>query len=281
MNGLIVLLLAIPTDERVTNRPGQSVEAAERNSIGMVLQKIPAGRFTMGAPRAESLQRRDETPREVTITRPFLMATTEVTQAQWQAVMPTAPWRGRRSVREGNDYPATYITWDQATAFCHALSQREQRTYRLPTEAEWEFACRGGETRQSAYGFGNAASRLSQHAWFGENTVEIGNAWAHQVAQKRPNGLGLYDMHGNCWEWCGDWYAVPTTQTSTDPVGPQEGGRRLMKGGSWHGSAHLCRCACRFGRAPHVPSSDVGFRVVLEIPPPARPAPKSCPHAMQ
>ena len=265
MTCVALMLCAVAfADETGTARGNNPVAEVHRNSVDMVLRPVSAGTFTMGAPPAESGKRTDERPRQATITRGFLISETEVTQQQWTAVMKTVPWRGRRSVKTGPHYPVAYVNWTDAMAFCRKLSQRENRVYRLPTEAEWERACRADT--QTAYSFGPDADELPGHAFCKANTMAVGAVHAHPVARKLPNALGLHDMHGNQWEWCADWYTRQPAGT-VDPTGPAEGVQRVIRGGSWHCSAELCRSATRFYRDPAMATSDVGFRVVLELPP--------------
>ena len=169
------------------------------NSIGMVLFPIPAGEFPMGSPETEKelhiVPRQHEVQHQVTLTKPFLLGVHEVTQGQWQAVMGTTPWKGEPYVKEGDDYPATYVNWQDAVEFCRKLSKKEGLEYRLPTDAEWEYACRAGTT--TAYSFGDDASELGEYAWYRENVQDAGQEYAHTVGQKKPNPWGLYDMHGN------------------------------------------------------------------------------------
>ena len=140
------------------------------NSIGMVLVPIPAGEFVMGSPETEPGRQDDEVQHQVTLTKPFLLGVHEVTQGQWQAVMDTTPWKGENYAKEGDDYPATYVSWNDAVEFCRKLSEKEGLEYRLPTEAEWEYACRAGTT--TAYSFGDDASELGEYAWYRENAYK-------------------------------------------------------------------------------------------------------------
>jgi formylglycine-generating enzyme len=235
------------------------------NSIGMTLIPIPAGRFMMGAPGSEPSPFEDEDPQHrVRITRPFYLATTEVTQSQWTSIMQTTPWHGQYYVKEGPDYPATFVSWDDAVGFCRELSRREGKRYRLPTEAEWEYACRAGtETR---YSFGDDASRLGEFAWYKANTVDVGEEYPHRVGQKPANPFGLYDMHGNVFEWCSDWYAADyyMDSPSSDPEGSSTGSARISRGGYWNGSPIFCRSAFRNHVGPLNADHGYGFRVVRE-----------------
>ncbi|MFM8477617.1 MAG: formylglycine-generating enzyme family protein, partial [Planctomycetaceae bacterium] len=205
----------------------------------------------------------DETQHQVTLSKPFYMGRTEVTQGQWKKVMGTEPWKGKSLVEEGDDYPAVYISWDDAVAFCKKLSDKEGRTYRLPTEAEWEYACRGGT--KTAFSFGDDEAELGKYAWFDGNAWDINEKYAHRTAQKLPNAFGLHDMHGNVWEWCSDWYDDYASTPLTDPRGPSSGVFRVLRGGSWYGEPDLVRCARRSGFTFGFRSGSCsGFRLVLE-----------------
>ena len=232
------------------------------NGVTMKLALIPAGKFTMGSPDSEKDRDKDEGPQhQVTITKPFYMGATEVTQAQWKAVMDTQPWEGKTYAKAGADNAANYITWDDATAFCTALSKKAGRTVRLPTEAEWEYACRAGTT--TAYCFGDDASKLGDYAWYDDNAYDKDEKYAHPVGVKKPNAWGLYDMHGNVWEWCADWYADSYANTDAqDPKGPANGKYRVLRGGSWDGDPDLCRAAYRTRFTPGYRRYR-GFRVVV------------------
>jgi formylglycine-generating enzyme required for sulfatase activity len=230
------------------------------NSIGMKLKLIPAGEFLMGSPESEPEREENELQHRVRITRPFYLGIHTVTQSQWMAVMGTEQ-RADDYVKQGSDYPATCVSHDDAVDFCRKLSVRENATYRLPTEAEWEYTCRA---RSSAtYSFGDTADQLEQYAWFDENADEVGEGYAHRGGQKLPNSFGLYDMHGNVEEWCSDWYGEYPSGEVTDPTGPAEGSRRVFRGGSWFCPAKHCRSAYRHGCAPSYRDFFKGFRVSL------------------
>jgi len=190
------------------------------------------------------------------------MGRTEVTQGQWKKVMGTEPWKGRLYVQEGDDYPAVYVSWNVAVEFCKKLSSMEGKVYRLPTEAEWEYACRGGTT--TAFSFGNDEAELGKFAWLDGNAWDIDERYAHRVAQKLPNPFGLYDMHGNVWEWCSEWYGDYQSSPLTDPRGPGSGSSRVLWGGSWLYVPGSVRCAVRDGFTPGHRSSYRGFRMLLE-----------------
>jgi len=261
MGGVAIVVLAAA----ITN-------AAElvviENSIGLKLVAIPAGKFTMGSPTGEKNRLANEKQVAVTITKPFLMGQTEVTQGQWKAVMGTEPWKGKDNTMEGTNHPASFMSWDDATAFCEKLTAMEKESgkieagerYLLPTEAQWEYACRAGTTTA----FWGDEAQLSTYAWWG-GLIGSGNAqneqYAHEVATKKPNAWGLYDMRGNCWEWCNDYYSNKLSG-GNDPKGPTAGSARVIRGGSWSLSAFLCRSAYRQNYAPTPRSDDDGFRVV-------------------
>jgi hypothetical protein len=155
------------------------------------------------------------------------------------------------------------VTWNDATEFCRKLSELEGLTYRLPTEAEWEYACRAGSS--AAYSFGDDATDLVNYAWVMENSYEAGEAFAHRVGEKRPNAWGLYDMYGNVWEWCGDWHGPYPGEPVTDPMGPPGGSGRVIRGGRWVSKAKSCRSADRIGNTPDTRDVFLGFRVVLSL----------------
>jgi len=173
------------------------------------------------------------------------MQTTEVTQEQWTAVMGTEPWKYKSLVREGPNNAASYVSWNDAVAYCKKLSEKESKTYRLPTEAEWEYACRAGtETRWS---FGDDEAALDDYAWYDENANDIGEKYAHQVGLKKPNAFGLFDIHGNVYEWCHDYYGEDYYKQSPaqDPLGPVTGSSRVMRGGFWGGNTRVASSAFR------------------------------------
>jgi formylglycine-generating enzyme required for sulfatase activity len=235
------------------------------NSIDMKLVLIPAGEFLMGSPEGEKDREANEGPQHrVRISKPFYLGETEVTQEQFRAVMNTEPWKGKTFMQENGHNAASYISHDDATEFCRRLSQREGKTYRLPREAEWEYACRGGTTTR--FHFGDDESRLGEYAWFDGNARDKDEKYAHAVRQKKPNPFGLYDMHGNVWEWCEDWHDGECYASSpdTDPTGPVSGSFRVFRGGAWSDGQYLVRCARRIGFPPGYRGLNVGFRLVLE-----------------
>jgi formylglycine-generating enzyme required for sulfatase activity len=193
-----------------------------------------------------------------------------VTQGEWKFLMETEPWKGGPYTQKGDDFPATYVTWDAATKFCDQLTQQERAAgrlpddweYSLPSEAQWERACRAGtETR---FSFGDEAGNLRDYTWCGD-TRDGKDAFAHRVGQKKPNAWGLYDMHGNVWEWCQDWYA-PKLPGGRNPLVTEQkadAAWRVVRGGGWGDAASNCRSGYHFAQNPRHAASDYGFRVVL------------------
>jgi formylglycine-generating enzyme required for sulfatase activity len=242
------------------------------NSIGMKVVYIPAGSFMMGSSRSaaqlaeeygeERKRFEDEFPQHaVRISKGFWMGQTEVTQGQYKSVMNAQPWSGKAYVQEDANNPAVYVSWDDAVEFCRKLSEQEGRMYRLPTEAEWEYGCRAGTTTR--FSFGDSDSRLGDYAWFDGNADEARQDYAHPVGQKKSNPWGMYDMHGNVFEWCSDYYDEKyySNSPSVDPNGPSSGASRSLRGGSWDNGASRLRCSYR-SDYPVSRGLLVGFRVV-------------------
>ncbi|MEO2015380.1 MAG: SUMF1/EgtB/PvdO family nonheme iron enzyme, partial [Fuerstiella sp.] len=253
------------------------------NSIGMTFNLIPAGEFMMGSPRDENGRINNESQHDVRITRTFYLQTTEVTQEQYQQAMGTNP-----SYFKGKQNPVEQVSWDAAIVFCRKLSELPAEksagyVYRLPTEAEWEYACRAGTTTQ--YSFGDNDAQLGDYAWFGNNSgdkqIDALKIWetvqdidnyserilgnncrSHPVGEKKPNPWGLYDMHGNLSEWCQDLGAEYPSGSVTDPTGAASGSDRVFRGGSWFNSADYCQSADRGGFSPSYRIGSLGFRVV-------------------
>jgi len=226
--------------------------------VTMKLVRIPRGKFMMGSPDSEQDRHPDEGPQhEVTISKPFYLGLTEVTQTQYQAVMGANP-----SQFKGPTNPVESVSWDDAVLFCRKLSEKTGKTFRLPTEAEWEYACRAGT--RTRFSFGDSESILGDYAWWGGNS----GGKTHPVAQKKPNAWGLYDMVGNVWEWCADWYGTYSSGASTDPQGNIPDGHRVVRGGSWWGANDVTdhyRCAYRYDidRDPAFRDAGRGFRCAM------------------
>jgi len=227
------------------------------NSIGMKLILIPPGEFMMGSPDSEKYRHSNEVPQHrVRISKGFYMSVTEITQAQWKAIKENNP-----SNFKGSNLPVEQVSWNDAIEFCNKLNQKERKSYRLPTEAEWEYACRAGSATR--FYFGDNDSMLSDYAWYHENS---GNE-THPVGQKKPNAFGLYDMHGNVWEWCSDWYDANyySNSSGVDPQGPASGQIRVLRGGSWFYIPWHCRSANRLRSTPDGRGDGSGFRVVQDL----------------
>jgi formylglycine-generating enzyme required for sulfatase activity len=238
------------------------------NSIGMKFVLIPAGSFTMGSRLSSAgIARKyggkaeyyndEQPPHQVEITKPFYLQTTEVSQAQWKKVMGDNPSHFKDC---GDDCPVERVSWDDAQKFIKKLNQMEGiNKYRLPTEAEWEYACRAGTT--TVFSFGNEVDKLGEYGWYGDNS----GGKTKPVGKRRPNAWGLYDMHGNVYEWCQDWYGDYPTGPIPDPKGPAKGKGRVLRGGSWYSDAGFLRSASRSWDDPDFRYNYNGFRVARDI----------------
>lgn len=267
------------SDKTESNEKTAPAETAApmKNSIGMSLIPIAAGTFQMGSPdREEGRNHGVEGQVEVTISKPFLISDTEVTQEQWTEVMGNSPWEGAVSnsfAKKGARFPAVGVTWDDAVAFCKELTESEREagkipadvSYALPTEAQWEYACRAGSKK--AYAFGHDASKLGDYAWWGGD-IGNGNAaaerYGHEVGSKQPNTLKLFDMHGNVSEWCLDGFE-DKLPGGKDPLAPTRGYDRAVRGGGWTDGSHSCRSAWRWRESSASSSYSRGFRVVRTV----------------
>jgi formylglycine-generating enzyme required for sulfatase activity len=222
--------------------------------VKIKLVPIPAGSFLMGSPAQEVGRGEVEGPQyKVTISKPFQMGATEVTQEQYEAIMGKNP-----SSCKGPANPVEQVSWEEAMEFCKKVSAKTGQKVRLPTEAEWEYACRAG-TKTRFYS-GDEEKDLADCGWYIENSGKQ----THPVGEKKPNAFGLFDMHGNVWEWCADWYAESYLGAkAVDPTGPATGTNRVVRGGCWLDPMRLCRSAIRFRNKPDSRSAYVGFRVVV------------------
>jgi formylglycine-generating enzyme required for sulfatase activity len=258
--------------------------------LGLKMKWIAPGEFTMGSPASESLRDDDETQHLVKLTKGYWLGAFEVTQAEWKAIMRTEP-----SFFKGSDrLPVESVSWGECMEFCRKLTAREKAAkrlpegmeYTLPTEAQWEYACRAGTTGMSwkgdfrILGYRNAPE-LGRIAWYGGNSqfkflkgidssewpekeVDHKRAGTQIVGGKGANPWGLHDMLGNVWEWCSDWYGAYPSGSVTDPGGPSEGSNRVLRGGGWDDDARDCRSANRTGRAPTNRYDGFGFRLSLQ-----------------
>ncbi len=278
-----------PDKEKVVKGWGKQIE----NSIGMKLVRIPAGKFTMGSPASEKNRGEDEEQHEVEITKEFWLGIHEVTQKQFKAVMGYNPSYFSRdgTGRPGATYllqpaggkarvpadtsalPVEHVSWEEADEFCKKLTAKSGergRKYRLPSEAEWEYACRGGSPSYQVYHFGNSLSFRKanfdwRHPYGGGDKKHDDSNRTCKVGSYEANRLGLHDMHGNIWEWCSDWYDKDYYAKSPreDPPGSLGGSSRVIRGGSWSYVGSGYRSASRNGHPPVIRWAYLGFRVAL------------------
>jgi formylglycine-generating enzyme required for sulfatase activity len=220
--------------------------------IKLELVLIPAGEFMMGSPDSDKFADSQEKPQHrVRITKPFYLGKYLVTQEQWEAVVGNNP-----SHFKGPKNPVEYISWDDCQKFLKRLNDKMGGgKFQLPTEAQWEYACRAGSTTR--YCFGDDEKQLGEYAWYIANA----DGKTHPVGEKKPNAWGLFDMHGNVWEWCQDWYGGYGTEAVTDPTGLATGSFRVFRSGSWPYPAKYCRSAYRYVYEPGIHSYRLGFRV--------------------
>jgi len=243
--------------------------STRHNDLDMQFANIPAGTYTMGSqdldaiiierPDGDATMVRDETPAHtVIISKPFYLGTTEVTQAQWLAVMGSRPGPAEHWDRhDWKQLPVVSVNWDDTQAFIVALNKRDNAfRYRLPTDAEWEYAARAGTTGSRPF----PEKELVQRAWYIDNSTDR----VQPVATRAANPWGLHDMFGNVWEWVNDWYAPDTYATSpeTDPAGPAHGIKKIRRGGSYHCPLYMVRPAYRAADTPDTRYSVIGFRLV-------------------
>ncbi len=229
-----------------------------KNSLGQEFKLIPAGTFIMGSPPNEKGRINDETQHQVSLTQPFYIQTTEVTQNQWSKVMKNNP-----SHFFCPTCPVEMVSWDDAQAYVDEMNRMGEGTYSLPTEAQWEYAARAGSTTAFYNGgikvFSGYDPNLDAIGWYGYNSDNK----THPVGQKSPNAWGLYDMSGNVLEWCRDWYGDYPSSAVTNPTGPLSGPFRVRRGGSWLYFSAYCRSAFRNGHNRE-DGSNHGFRLVRE-----------------
>ncbi|MBN2590029.1 MAG: SUMF1/EgtB/PvdO family nonheme iron enzyme [Sedimentisphaerales bacterium] len=233
------------------------------NTIGMELIYIPSGEFMMGSPSSEEKRKSDEGPQHrVTISKGFWMGVYEVTQAEYEAVMGSNP-----SYFKGDNLPVEQVSWNYAVEFCKKLTQKEGKTYRLPTEAEWEYSCRAGTTTPFNTGqtISTDQANYDGNYVYGNGREGIYLKKTTAVGSFQPNAFGLYDMHGSVWEWCQDWYDKNyySNCPSIDPEGPSSGSSYVLRGGSWFFEPWYCRSAHRSMSSANLLSSSYGFRVVV------------------
>jgi formylglycine-generating enzyme required for sulfatase activity len=231
----------------------------------------------MGSPSAgsgrleETYRWNDENQVKVVLSRGFWLGKYEVTQGQWTALMGSHPWIGHQYsfyVKEAESNPATFVTWEDADQFCQELTNEARDAGRipngwhfmLPTEAQWEYACRAGT--KTPFHFGKSALRMDDFEWYTANAFDAGEKYAHPVGEKQGNRWGLHDMHGNVSEWCRDWYRK-SLPGGTNPEITEGGTERVFRGGSWADPARDCRSACRHHYEPEIHNYVLGFRIAI------------------
>ena len=235
------------------------------NEVNMVVVFIPAGEFEMGSPMEELKRDSDEAQHHIKLTKAFYIGKFEVTQIQYRTIMSENP-----SKFGGGKLPVENVSWYEAMRFLKKLSDKTGMKFRLPTEAEWEYACRAGTT--TAFNTGTTldsdVANYDAEKPYADGIIGKYLDRTCVVGSYPPNAFGLYDMHGNVWEWCNDIYNEDYYKVtpSIDPKGPQtDGGDRVIRGGAWNEYAYKCRSADRNDRGPKANQSHIGFRVVLEI----------------
>jgi formylglycine-generating enzyme required for sulfatase activity/predicted Ser/Thr protein kinase len=242
------------------------------NALDLKLCWCPPGKFRMGGMRMNDLTRVDEDQADVWLTRGFWLGKYEVTQGQWLKLMGMAVWDGHDLPKRGEKYPALFVTWDEAELFCARMTELERTAgrlpagweYRLPTEAQWEYACRAGS--ETKFSFGDDDSGLGAYAWFDQNTTRVVQRWAHEVGLKQANGWGLYDMHGNAAEWCRDIFGGKLPGGLDPEVTQGTASNRVSRGGSFPWWAMQCRSGMRMGASPSGRHEYVGFRLAAVQP---------------
>ncbi|MDP6775861.1 MAG: formylglycine-generating enzyme family protein [Candidatus Latescibacteria bacterium] len=256
-----------PGEKEAGPSPGTELTVRLVDEVPMVFVWVPPGTFRMGSPYSEADRGGDEGPvHEVALTRGFHLGKHEVTQEQWDMVMGTMPWAGHGFVEEGPDHPAVHVSWTDAQAFVEELNASEGAgIYRLPTEAEWEYACRAETT--AAWSSGSDANLLPRYAWYRKNAWDSPNRHAHEVGTREPNPWGLHDMHGNVWEWVNDYYSSTyyADGPPVDPAGPGVGTHRVLRGGAIYSEAGNLRSANRNSYGPDT-HGYFGFRIVRTVP---------------
>lgn len=234
------------------------------NGLNMKMIYVEGGTFTMGALPGDGDAYSDERPAHQVTLDSYYIAEFEVTQSQWEKVMGTTVYQQRDksaysfTFGVGDNYPMFYVSYEDAKAFCQKLSLLTGKTYILPTEAQWEFAARGGNKGKNSDNKYSGSYSIDAVAWYDGNS----NNTTHPIGQKRANQLGIYDMSGNVWEWCSDWYSSYSSGSQTNPAGPSSGDCRVLRGGSWFSDARDCRVSSRIVDNPSGRNFGSGFRVV-------------------
>lgn len=231
------------------------------HSINQDMVPIAAGSFLMGSNDGED----DERPIHNVLLDGFLLCKYEVTMKQWISVMGTRPWSGMKYVQENDECPVINIDWYDVRDFIRVLNRHSAEPFRLPTEAEWEYACRAEST--SRFSHGSLKMSLTHYAWYYENAFKKNNLHAHPVGTRKPNRWGLYDMMGNVYEWCSDWYSRNYYNKSPVqiPQGPVYGSQKVVRGGDWARTDYFLRSSSRRYYSPHYKDVNVGFRLAKNL----------------
>lgn len=248
------------------SKPGQ---VRDDNGLKMKLLWCPPGSFTMGSPKNEPMRGTDEDQVDVTLTRGFWIGKYEVTQKQWRETLQTEPWRNHDGVKEGPDFPASWVSWDDAQLFCEAMTKRDHASgllpgdceYQILTEAQWEYAGRAGA--KTRFYFGESDEDLAENAWYRSNSSDKAESYAHGVGLKKPNAWGLYDLHGNVQEWCRDWYSAKLAGGQDPLISDQSSARVVVRGGDWRRGPETARLARREPLLRSERESTIGMRVAL------------------
>jgi formylglycine-generating enzyme required for sulfatase activity len=258
--GLLLVLGLSATAAPVADTPRLERSVALAEGVALRLVWIPPGSYWRGSPEAETGRDADEGPRQgVTLSRGFHLGVHEVTQAQWTAVMGTNPAVFRRGP-EAPQRPVESVSWEDCQRFLTRLGQLGVGRFRLPTEAEWEYAARAASTSRFPWGDDPKEWVAHTHAWANSRSYAI----THPVGTKPPNAWGLHDMHGNVWEWCSDWYSPYAAGPQRDPAGPPTGREKVFRGGSWYDFPVSLRSANRHRHRPDGRYTAVGLRLVWE-----------------
>jgi formylglycine-generating enzyme required for sulfatase activity len=253
---VIVILPAVGNVAKAADSRPNALQVQLPGGVPLEFRLIPAGTFLMGSPASEAKREDDEVQHEVTLTKAFYMGKYEVTQTQYRAVVGENP-----SLFKGGRLPVELVSWNEAVAFCRKTSELTGRRVRLPTEAEWEYACRAGTT--TAYNTGDGIT-TDQANFYDSDNGGVYRKQTVDVGSFPPNAWGLYDMHGNVLEWCLDWYGDYDISKKIDPQGTASGFFRVLRGGGWFNDAGFCRSAYRIRFAPVHRLIIFGFRVVLD-----------------
>lgn len=247
----------VPVNKQLSATPNSEPPVEEApdtytDPLAGTMVLVKGGTFRMGSNEGHS---REKPVHRVSV-RDFYIGKYEVTQAQWQAVMGNNP----SYFKDCDQCPVEQVSWEDVHDFLRKLNEKTGKIYRLPTEAEWEYAAGGGAQNRSKWAGTNTENELDEYAWYSVNS----NLKTHPVGTKKANGLGLHDMSGNVWEWCSDWYGDYSSSGQTNPIGPPNGTHRVYRGGGWGNNAGFCRVAGR-GFAPSNRYSNLGFRLVRQF----------------